>query len=178
MHKRHSGLITVAYYKKKESHSNNVISRDHGLVSGEESPKQCLIFRLFQRLMPESLDKKGMGEKELCKLFLMNYHDLDNVAGLCSITGVCSGYLSSPLAGMEEPTPESISSNGPDTRISLVSVPSKDIQVHRLTVGTIVPSDVITHIIIALTLGSNMRSNLLLPKQGGKKKKSSAIQET
>lgn len=36
MHKRHSGLITVAYYKSKDSYRNDVIPNDHGLVSGEE----------------------------------------------------------------------------------------------------------------------------------------------
>lgn len=71
---------------------------------------------------------------------------------------------------MEELAPVSISSAGPDTRMSLVSVLSKDIQVHLLSVGTMVPSDVITHITTTLTLGSNMRSHLPVPKQGKKKK--------
>lgn len=35
-HKRHSGCITVAYYKNKDGQSNDVISRDDRLVSGEE----------------------------------------------------------------------------------------------------------------------------------------------
>lgn len=36
MHKRHSGLVIVAYYKSKDSYRKDVIPKDHGLVSGEE----------------------------------------------------------------------------------------------------------------------------------------------
>lgn len=106
----------------------------------------------------------------------MNSHGPD-VSDFCSIIGLYSDYPLSLLAGMEKPAPVSTSNALPDTRISSVSVSSKDSQVHPLAVGTMVPSDVITHITTALTLGSSMRSNLPVPKQG-KKKKCSAIQET
>lgn len=50
-----------------------------------------------------------------------------------------------PLAGKEEPIPVSISNAGPGIRISLVSVPSEDIQDHPWAVETMVPSEVTTH---------------------------------
>lgn len=77
---------------------------------------------------------------------------------------VCFWAISHPpLAVMKEPIPVSINSTGPGIRISLGSVPSKDIQDHPLAVEKMVPSEVITHITLALTLSNNMRSRLLVP---------------
>lgn len=80
----------------------------------------------------------------------------DNVAGSCSIIVLNARAINHPhLAGRDERAcPRASAVLVQISQISLVSVPSKDTQEidfqdHSLAVGTVVPSEVITHIITA-----------------------------
>lgn len=81
----------------------------------------------------------------------MDSHAIDSVAGSCSIIGLNATAINhSPLAVRDERArPTSMSSAGPDIMISLVLVPSKDIQDHPLAGGTMVLSEIIARMTTA-----------------------------
>ena len=97
----------------------------------------------------------------------MDSQDIDNVTNI--IIGLSVQVNNYPsLAGMEEPAPVSVSSTGPEVMISSVSMTSKNIQYHSLAIGAMVPSEVVTHITTALTLGCDMRCHPQYQIRGGK----------